>query len=94
MRSIVNWGMVAVAAVLLAPAAWACGASRSANASGPMATPVKTVAAQQIPANFTPAPRWSSLAERGAASLTYSGSSQAPSSSPAAPALGTTGSHP
>lgn len=85
MRNIVSWGVVAVAAGLLAPAAWACGPSQSANAKGPIAKPASTTAARQTPANFTPSPRWSALAERGTATLTYSGSSQAPSSSPASP---------
>lgn len=86
MRNVVKWGMVAVAAGLLAPAAWACGASKSASANGPIAQPASTAAAQQTPANFTPSPRWSSLA--------YSGSDQAPASSLATPGMGTTGSHP
>lgn len=94
MRSMINWGIVAVAAGLLAPAAWACGASQSASASGPTATPVKTVAARQTPANFTPAPRWSALAERGTANLAYRGSDQAPSPTLAAPGTGATGSRP
>ncbi len=92
MRNIVSWGVAAVAAGLLAPAAWACGPSLSAIPTGPTAKAASTMAAQMTPANFKPSPRLSALAERGASVLAYSGGGQTPSFSLVSPEMSTTSS--
>lgn len=94
MRNIAGWGVAAVALGLLAPAAWACGPSLSANSTGPTAKLASTMAAQKTPANFTASARLSALAERGTSVLAYSGNGQAPSFSLASPEMSTTSSHP